>query len=151
MQKKFFLAFQRVDIESIKKNPTVHSNIDMMNNSTTLTELQPESSDNNYSICYSTPQEFSLDEFEIEFVIHGLLISCVGLFGLCGNMASIFIFSKPQMRNSINTILIALVSCDLLVILTSILMFSLTVFGNTGNNNYFLQQNIDKISCSATV
>ena len=107
----------------------------MMNNSTTLTELQPESSDNNYSICYSTPQEFSLDEFEIEFVIHGLLISCVGLFGLCGNMASIFIFSRPQMRNSINTILIALVSCDLLVILTSILMFSLTVFGNTGNIN----------------
>ena len=107
----------------------------MMNNSTTLTDLQPESSDHNYSICYSTPQEFSLDEFEIEFVIHGLLISCVGLFGLCGNMASIFIFSRPQMRNSINTILIALVSCDLLVILTSILMFSLTVFGNTGNNN----------------
>ena len=108
----------------------------MMNNSTSsLTEeLQPAEYTNNYSICYSTPQEFSLDEFEIEFVIHGLLISCVGLFGLCGNMASIFIFSKPQMRNSINTILIALVSCDLLVILTSILMFSLTVFGNTGNN-----------------
>ena len=118
----------------------------MMNNSTSsLTEeLQPAEYTNNYSICYSTPQEFSLDEFEIEFVIHGLLISCVGLFGLCGNMASIFIFSKPQMRNSINTILIALVSCDLLVILTSILMFSLTVFGNTGNNNYFLQQNNDK-------
>ena len=110
----------------------------MMNNSTSsLTEeLQPAEYTNNYSICYSTPQEFSLDEFEIEFVIHGLLISCVGLFGLCGNMASIFIFSKPQMRNSINTILIALVSCDLLVILTSILMFSLTVFGNTGNNTY---------------
>ena len=121
-----------------------------MNNSTSLTnelqpEPEPESLDNNYSICYSTPQEFSLDEFEIEFVIHGLLISCVGLFGLCGNMASIFIFSRPQMRNSINTILIALVSCDLLVILTSILMFSLTVFGNTGklilgnhrSSNYF--------------
>ena len=145
------MFFREWILNLYKKNPTVHSNIDMMNNSTTLTDLQPESSDHNYSICYSTPQEFSLDEFEIEFVIHGLLISCVGLFGLCGNMASIFIFSRPQMRNSINTILIALVSCDLLVILTSILMFSLTVFGNTGNNNYFLQQNNDKISCSATV
>ena len=71
-------------------------------------------------------------ETRFEFVFHGLLISFVGFFGLLGNLASIVILSRPQMRNSINTILIALVSSDILLILTSILMFSFTVFQHTG-------------------
>ena len=53
-----------------------------------------------------------------EFVVHGLLISIVGLFGLLGNIAAIVTLSRPQMKNSINTMLTALVSSDCLVILT---------------------------------
>ena len=67
-----------------------------------------------------------------EFVVHGLLISSVGLLGLLGNLASIVTLSRPQMKNSINTILIGLVSCDSLLIVTSLLMFSFTVFRHTG-------------------
>lgn len=67
-----------------------------------------------------------------EFVVHGLLISIIGLLGLLGNLASIVTLSRPQMRNSINTILIGLVSCDCLLIVTSLLMFSFTVFHHTG-------------------
>ena len=76
--------------------------------------------------------EFWDFETRFEFVFHGLLISCLGIFGLMGNLASIVILSRPQMRNSINTILIALVTFDILLILTSILMFSFTVFRHTG-------------------
>ncbi len=71
-------------------------------------------------------------ETRFEFVVHGLLICIIGLLGLLGNLASIVILSRPQMHNSINTILIGLVSCDCLLIATSLMMFSLTVFHHTG-------------------
>ena len=71
-------------------------------------------------------------ETRFEFVVHGILICAVGLLGLLGNLASIVTLSRPQMKNSINTILIGLVSCDSLLIVTSLLMFSLTVFHHTG-------------------
>ena len=53
-----------------------------------------------------------------EFIVHGLMIVFVGSFGLLGNLAAIVTLSRPQMRNSINTMLTALVSSDCLVILT---------------------------------
>ena len=56
----------------------------------------------------------------------------IGSFGLCGNLAAIVTLSRPQMRNSINTMLTALVSSDCLVILTGLLMFSFTAFHHTG-------------------
>ena len=63
------------------------------------------------------PDLWSYDT-RFEFVVHGLLISIVGLFGLLGNIAAIVTLSRPQMKNSINTMLTALVSSDCLVILT---------------------------------
>ena len=67
-----------------------------------------------------------------EFVVHGLLISFMGSLGLLGNLAAIVVLTRPQMRNSINTMLTALVSSDCLVILTGLLMFSLTAYKHTG-------------------
>ena len=105
-----------------------------LNNSHTSQTFDLDSN-NHTAIGNSTEiPEFWDFETRFEFVFHGLLISCLGIFGLMGNLASIVILSRPQMRNSINTILIALVSCDILLILTSILMFSFTVFRHTGND-----------------
>ena len=42
----------------------------------------------------------------IEFVVPGILLNSVGLFGLLGNALSILVLSRPQMRSSINCILI---------------------------------------------
>ena len=67
-----------------------------------------------------------------EFVVHGILICVVGLMGLLGNLACIVTLSRPQMKNSINTILLGLVSCDCILIVTSLILFSLTVFHHTG-------------------
>ena len=41
-----------------------------------------------------------------EFVVPGVLLNFVGLLGLIGNVLSIIVLSRPQMRSSINCILI---------------------------------------------
>lgn len=83
---------------------------------------------------YLNDQESSVWDYHtrFEFVVHGILICVVGLLGLLGNLAAIVTLSRPQMKNSINTILLGLVSCDCLLIVTSLFMFSLTVFHHTG-------------------
>ena len=41
-----------------------------------------------------------------EFVVHGVLICAIGCLGLIGNSISVVILSRPQMKSSINCILI---------------------------------------------
>ena len=40
-----------------------------------------------------------------QFVVHGILLPIVALFGLVSNMISIFIFTRREMRTQINFIL----------------------------------------------
>ena len=40
-----------------------------------------------------------------QFVVHGILLPIVALFGLVSNMISIFIFTRREMRTPINLIL----------------------------------------------
>ena len=40
-----------------------------------------------------------------QFVVHGILLPIVALFGLVSNMISIFIFTQREMRSQINLIL----------------------------------------------
>ena len=42
-----------------------------------------------------------------------------------GNVISIVVLTRPQMKSSINIILVGLVSCDSILIVTSILMFGI--------------------------
>ena len=77
--------------------------------------------------------EWSFD-VTFEFVVHGILINSVGVLGLLGNVVSIVVLSRPQMKSSINTLLIGLVGCDSLLIITSIFMFCFTVFRYTGSD-----------------
>ena len=39
------------------------------------------------------------------FVIHGILLAIVVIFGLVSNLISIFIFTRPEMRSPLNLIL----------------------------------------------
>jgi hypothetical protein len=48
-------------------------------------------------------------EVTFEFIVHGILINSVGVLGLLGNIFSIVVLSRPQMKSSINTLLIGLV------------------------------------------
>ena len=65
-----------------------------------------------------------------DFVVLGILLNVVGIMGLIGNTLTIAVLSRPQMRQSINCILIGLASFDIILIVTSILMFGLpSVYG----------------------
>ena len=68
---------------------------------------------------------YELESVFFEFVVPGALLNTIGLLGLVGNLISVIVLSRPQMKSSINVILIGLASADSILIVTSILMFGL--------------------------
>ncbi|XP_077282983.1 FMRFamide receptor-like [Arctopsyche grandis] len=76
-----------------------------------------------------------------EFITNGIMLNVVGLFGIFGNVISMIILSRPQMRSSINYLLIGLARCDTVLIITSSLLFGLPgIYPYTGClfNYYYL-------------
>lgn len=72
-------------------------------------------------------------ELFLTFIIYGVLLNIVGAFGIIGNIISIIILSRPQMKSSINYLLIALAGCDTVFIIAAILLFGLpSIYGLTG-------------------
>ncbi|XP_044757037.1 FMRFamide receptor [Coccinella septempunctata] len=61
----------------------------------------------------------------LRFIINGLLLNIIGVLGMFGNIISMIILSRPQMRSSINYLLIGLARIDTVLILTSMLLFGL--------------------------
>lgn len=53
-----------------------------------------------------------------ELIIVGIMLSLLGILGLIGNLLSVFILSRPQMKGSTNYILIGLASSDSILIIT---------------------------------
>lgn len=92
-----------------------------------------------------------------EFWISGVFLNIIGLFGIIGNIISMIILSRPQMRSSINYLLMGLAKCDIILILTSMLLFGLpTIYPYTGYlfyYYYYIHPNISPvvytIACSA--
>ncbi len=86
------------------------------------------------------------DEYQFsvffEFVVPGALLNTIGLLGLVGNIISVVVLSRPQMKSSINVILIGLASADSILIVTSILMFGLPAV-NAYNANLFTYYRYD--------
>lgn len=55
-----------------------------------------------------------------DFIIYGVLINLIGLFGIFGNTISMIILSRPQMKSSINYLLIGLARCDTVLIIVAV-------------------------------
>lgn len=55
-----------------------------------------------------------------EFITNGVMLNAVGLCGLFGNVISMIILSRPQMKSSINYLLIGLARCDTVLIMTAV-------------------------------
>lgn len=75
-----------------------------------------------------------------EFVAYGVLLNIIGVLGILGNIISMIILSRPQMKSSINYLLIGLARCDTVLIITSIILFGLPIiYPTTGYlfNYYF--------------
>ncbi|XP_067004373.2 FMRFamide receptor [Anabrus simplex] len=68
-----------------------------------------------------------------EFVTNGVMLNLIGVFGILGNIISMIILSRPQMKSSINYLLIWLARCDTVLIITSMLLFGLpAIYTYTG-------------------
>merc|ERR1719500_592081 len=85
-------------------------------------QMQQDAQDGNLSSL--DLEENNYDHF-FEFWLYGVLLNLIGVLGLIGNTISITILSRPQMKSSINCLLIGLASFDIVLIITSILMFGL--------------------------
>ncbi|KAK4881135.1 hypothetical protein RN001_004454 [Aquatica leii] len=59
------------------------------------------------------------------FIMSGIVLNGIGLLGILGNIISMIILSRPQMKSSINYLLIGLARVDTVLIITSILLFGL--------------------------
>ncbi|XP_077274224.1 FMRFamide Receptor isoform X1 [Temnothorax americanus] len=67
------------------------------------------------------------------FVIYGIFANLIGLFGIFGNTISMIILSRPQMKSSINYLLIGLARCDTVLIIIAILIYGLpAIYTYTG-------------------
>lgn len=82
-----------------------------------------------------------------EFWSNGILLNVVGVLGILGNILSMIILSRPQMRSSINYLLIGLARCDTVLILTSILLFGVpAIYPYTGYLRYYYLRLLPEIS-----
>lgn len=97
------------------------------NSTITLQTLLPISEANPNSSDFRSCLRIESDEVNFfRFVTNGLGINIIGLFGILGNIISMIILSRPQMRSSINYLLIGLARIDTVLIITSMLLFGLT-------------------------
>ncbi|XP_046985417.1 FMRFamide receptor [Schistocerca americana] len=87
----------------------------------------------NDSSCSQSNASSTDGQLLFEFVAYGVLLNLIGIFGIVGNIISMIILSRPQMRSSINYLLIGLARCDTVLIVTSVLLFGLpAIYGYTG-------------------
>lgn len=77
-----------------------------------------------------------------EFWTNGVLLNLVGLLGIFGNIISMIILSRPQMKSSINYLLIGLASSDTILIVTSVLLFGIPAIYPYTGHLFFYYYNI---------
>ncbi|CRK97175.1 CLUMA_CG010576, isoform A [Clunio marinus] len=91
--------------------------------------------------------EADSDNELFEFWSNGILLNVVGVLGIFGNILSMIILSRPQMRSSINYLLIGLARCDTILILTSMLLFGVpAIYPYTGYLRYYSLRLLPEIS-----
>jgi hypothetical protein len=115
-------------------------------NTTTELYLGYNHSTNDTNPCQVPDDEReALDRFE--FWSNGVLLNLVGVLGILGNILSMIILSRPQMRSSINYLLIGLARCDTVLILTSILIFGVpAIFPHTGFLRFYYLRLLPEMS-----
>lgn len=71
-------------------------------------EMSEDSSDDPFDAPHNGTYEINVF---FEFVVPGVLLNGIGILGLLGNVISIAVLSRPQMKSSINCILIGNATC----------------------------------------
>lgn len=116
----------------------------------TTTDFYNASAGHNYNLTRDPCKdpEMEIEQIELfEFWSNGILLNMVGVLGILGNILSMIILSRPQMRSSINYLLIGLARCDTVLILTSILLFGVpAIYPYTGYLRYYYLRLLPEIS-----
>lgn len=103
--------------------------------------------DTQFNYTFDPCLELESDINVYEFWTNGVLLNLVGILGILGNILSMIILSRPQMRSSINYLLIGLARCDTVLILTSILLFGVpAIYPYTGYLRYYYLRLLPEIS-----
>lgn len=92
-------------------------------------------SDENDTIIYSENYTVCGDVYQskFDFWISHCCLTVISVLGIMGNLLSMLILSRPQMKSSISAVLFGLACCDTVLLICSILLFSLTaVYPYTG-------------------
>ncbi|KAM3729167.1 putative G-protein coupled receptor [Dirofilaria immitis] len=76
-----------------------------------------------YCYNFNATFEFTKNYELYNMMIIRILLPIIGLFGLCGNGISAFIYSRKSMRSSMNIYLCALAISDIIIILAAFLLF----------------------------
>lgn len=107
---------------------------------------QNNATNGTYIPCMQTVENSREDEL-FEFWSNGILLNLVGILGILGNVLSMIILSRPQMRSSINYLLIGLARCDTVLIVMSILLFGIpAIYPHTGYLRFYLFRILPAIS-----
>lgn len=101
--------------DTITTNASAASEQPLFNQSTTTTNM--------YNMCLD---EYVRDEFVYDFYLYSMALNFVGVIGILGNIVTMIILSRPQMRSSINYLLIGLARCDTVLIIASMLLYGLS-------------------------
>lgn len=72
---------------------------------------------------FECKQKINDDEKLSEFIIYGIIANLIGLFGIFGNTISMIILSRPQMKSSINYLLIGMARCDTVLIVIAVRIY----------------------------
>lgn len=119
--------FQHAELQCEQQH-IMYSHLDEFYNSFNGTNSTPNLSTLlRHDPCY-LPSSWLLEQpsswlIELDFWCSGILINLIGMVGILGNSLSLIILSRPQMRSSINYLLIALARCDIILIITSMFLF----------------------------
>jgi hypothetical protein len=84
-------------------------------------------------VLYAASNDEDKRKILYEFITNGVLLNVIGILGIFGNIISMIILSRPQMKSSINYLLIGLARCDTVLIITSVLLFGIpAIYKYTG-------------------
>ena len=75
------------------------------------------------------------------FLVMGVGAGLVSVMGIIGNTLSAIVLSRPKMKSSLNCLLLGLTFCDMLLILNTLIIFSIATileyFGVGQSYGYF--------------
>lgn len=90
-----------------------------------------------YNLTYHNSTEQDRKDF-LEFILSGVLLIIISIFGFVGNALSIYVLLRPSVRGIFSNILMGLASFDAMFLICAIVTFGLPTVSEWYKKNIFL-------------